>query len=131
MKTIVRHSLVIAFLCLALVPTFTIAQDDATTIRTGPAAVALFAVAEIWRVRQLDPLVWDSLSWRVFLSAHGAIALVSLGNLFWAGLGVFQPLLLVLLTSPAGIFTNLSREIGSSRSGMRPAASPESDSGPS
>lgn len=117
LKTIVRHALVIAFLCLALVPTFTIAQDDATTIRIGSAAVALFAVGEILRVRQPDPVVWDSLSWRVFLSAHGVLVLVSLGNVFWAGLGVFQALILVLLTSPAAIFTNFVREIGGRESG--------------
>jgi hypothetical protein len=130
LKTIVRHALVLAFLCLALVPIFTITQDDAMTIRIGSAAVVLLGIAEIWRVRSPDPEVWDAVSWRVYLSSTGALALVSLGNISWASLGVFQVLILVQLTSPAAIFTNFVREIGRNRPGMSPAAGPESNPGP-
>jgi len=122
-KTIVRHALTIAFLCLSLVPIHTFSQDDVTTIRVGSALVALFAVSDMWRVRDPDPLVWDPVSVRVFMATSGALILLGLGNIFWAGLGVLQALVLILLTSPAAIFTNFVREMGS-RSGSVAATDP-------
>jgi hypothetical protein len=50
-KTIVRHALSIAFLCLILVPVHTFTQDDLTTIRIGSALAALFEISDILRVR--------------------------------------------------------------------------------
>ncbi len=42
----------------------------------------------------------------------GSVGLTAVANLFWASLGVLQLLVLVLLTSPAGIFSNFMREMG-------------------
>jgi hypothetical protein len=75
-KTIVRHALTIAFLCLTLVPIHTFTQDDPITIRIGSALVALFALSDIWRVRQPDPVVWDPISWRVFVVTSGLLGLL-------------------------------------------------------
>jgi hypothetical protein len=111
-KTIVRHALTISFLCLSLVPIHTFTQDDVTTIRVGSCLAALFAMSDMWRVRRPDPVVWDPLSLRVFMMTSGALAIVGLGNIFWGELGVLQALVLVLLTSPAAIFSNFVREMG-------------------
>jgi hypothetical protein len=123
-KTIVRHALTIAFVCLSLVPIHTFTQDDALTIRIGSAVALLFVVSDIWRIRDPDPLVWDPLSWRVFLGTSGILGLLATVNLFWASLGVLQALILILLTSPAGIFTNFVREMG-----HRPGSVAETDPG--
>jgi hypothetical protein len=111
-KTIVRHALTIAFLCLALVPIHTFTQDEATTIRIGSALAALFSISDMWRVRHPDPTVWDPLSWRVFMATCVAFGFLEVANLWWASLGLLQALYLGLLTSPAGIFTNFVREMG-------------------
>lgn len=119
-KTIVRHALTIAFLCLSLVPIFTFAQSDATTIRIGSALAAAFAFSDIWRFRHPDPVVWEPRSsWQVFIGLTSLLGLLGLANVLWASLGLLQALILVLLTSPAGIFSNFVRELGasSSRSG--------------
>jgi hypothetical protein len=52
------------------------------------------------------------MSWRVFVATTGALGLLGLVNIFWASLGALQALILALLTSPAGIFTNFVREMG-------------------
>jgi hypothetical protein len=119
-KTIVRHALTVAFLCMSLVPTYTFAQDDALTIRIGSIAVALFTVSDMWRIRRPDPVVWDRASLIVFRGITTAIAIVALANLAWASLGVLQTLVLLLLTSPAGIFTNFVREIGAKPTAPEP-----------
>ena len=111
-KTIVRHAFSIAFLCLSLVPIYSFSQNEAITIRVGSAVAFLFAVSDIWRVRHPDAAVWDALSWRVFIFTNGALALLAFGNTFWSSLGVLQSVVLVLLTSPAGIFFNFVREMG-------------------
>jgi hypothetical protein len=123
-KTIVRHALTIAFLCLTLVPIYTFTQDDAITIRLGSGLAAFFAFSDIWRVRKPDPVVWDPLSWRVFLTTSGLLGLLGLVNIGWAGLGLLQAIVLALLTSPAGIFSNFVREMG--RPGAVAEADPES-----
>ena len=79
-KTIVRHALTIAFLCLSLVPIHTFTQDDMTTIRIGSALVALFAISDMWRVRHPDPVVWDPLSLRVFIAIDVALTLLGIVN---------------------------------------------------
>ncbi|HEU4916056.1 MAG TPA: hypothetical protein VFV13_05780 [Acidimicrobiia bacterium] len=111
-KTIVRHALTIAFLCLTLVPVHTFTQDDVTTIRVGSALAALFAITDVWRVRRPDPVVWDPVALRVFLGLSGALFLLSLLNILWASLGWLQALVLFFLTSPAAIFSNFVREMG-------------------
>lgn len=111
-KTIVRHALTIAFLCLTLVPVYTFTQDDVTTIRVGSALAALFAISDMWRVRDPDPVVWDPTSLRLFLTFSGALVLLSLLNIVWASLGLLQALVLFFLTSPAAIFSNFVREMG-------------------
>lgn len=111
-KTIVRHALTIAFLCLSLVPIHTFTQADMTTIRIGSAVAALFAISDIWRVRHPDPVVWDPVSLRVFVTSSGALALLGMVNVVLGSLGLLQALFLALLTSPAGIFTNFVRELG-------------------
>jgi hypothetical protein len=122
-KTIVRHALTIAFLCLTLVPIFTFTEDDATTIRIASLLTASFALSEIWRVRQPDPMVWDPLSWRVFVGTSGFLGLLGLVNILWASLGLLQVIILAELTSPAGIFSNFVREMG------RPGSTAEPDPG--
>ena len=115
-KTIVRHALTLAFLCLTLVPIHTFTGEDPLTIRIGSALVVLIGISDLWRVRRPDPVIWDPLSLKVYVTTGGLIGLTAVGNLFWASLGVLQLLVLVLLTSPAGIFSNFMREMGT-RSG--------------
>jgi hypothetical protein len=117
-KTIVRHALTVAFICLALVPVYTFTQDEALTIRFGSVFVTLFTISDIWRIRQPDPVIWDRTSLTVFRVTNGILGIGAIANLFWADLGVLQVLVLALLTSPAGIFSNFVREIGA-----RPTAS--------
>jgi len=124
LKTIVRHALSIAFICLALVPAHTITQDETATVRIGSAFIAALALSDIWRHRRRDPAVWDTpASWAVFMVASATLGLGLLGNLVWAGLGVVQVGALVMLSSPAGIFSNFVREIG------RPRAKLDSEPG--
>jgi hypothetical protein len=111
-KTIVRHALTIAFLSLSLVPIYTFTRDDATTIRIGSALGVVFAGSDMWRFRHPDPEVWDAVSWRVFMTTSGLLGLLGVGNIVWASLGVLQVLILAVLTSPAGIFSNFVREMG-------------------
>lgn len=111
-KTIVRHAFIIAFICLSLVPIYSFTQDETTTIRIGSAAAALFSITDMWRIRRPDPAVWDAVSWRVYMVTSGALALLGLVNIFWGALGALQALILALLTSPAGIFHNFVREMG-------------------
>jgi hypothetical protein len=111
-KTIVRHALTIAFLSLSLVPIYTFTQDVATTIRIGSALGVVFAGSDMWRFRHPDPEVWDAVSWRVFMTTSGLLGLLGVGNIVWASLGVLQVLILAVLTSPAGIFSNFVREMG-------------------
>jgi hypothetical protein len=122
-KTIVRHALTIAFICLTLVPIYTFTQDDATTIRIGSALGVLFAGSDIWLFRGRDPAVWDAVSWRVFMATSAFLGLLGIVNLAWASLGLLQALILALLTSPAGIFSNFVREMGR-RSGSAPPTDP-------
>lgn len=124
-KTIVRHAFTIAFICLALVPIYSFTQDEAMTIRIGSAAAALFSISDMWRVRRPDPAVWDAVSWRVYMVTSGALAILALLNIFWGSLGLLQMLILALLTSPAGIFTNFVREMGT-----RSRSAAEVDPGP-
>jgi hypothetical protein len=81
-KTIVRHAFSIAFLCLSLVPIYSFTQNDAATIRIGSAVAALYSISDMWRIRRPDPLVWEAVSWRVFMATSGALALFALGNVF-------------------------------------------------
>jgi tetrahydromethanopterin S-methyltransferase subunit C len=119
-KTIVRHALTIAFLCLSLVPIHTFTQDDMTTIRIGSALVALLAISDLWRVRNPDPVVWDPVSLRVFITTSVALTLLGVVNAVVASLGLLQALVLFLLTSPAAIFSNFVREMGRSGSAAEP-----------
>jgi hypothetical protein len=122
-KTIVRHALTIAFLCLALVPIHTFTGDDAMTIRIGSALFVLFELSDLWRLRDPDPVVWDPISLRVFIATSGALVLLGIVNVFVGGLGLLQALALAVLTSPAGIFFNFVREMG------RPQATAQPDHG--
>lgn len=117
-KTIVRHALTIAFLCLSLVPIHTFTQDDMTTIRIGSALAGLFAISDMWRIRHPDPVVWDPVSLRVFMAMSGALTLLGIVNVALASLGLLQALILIILTSPAGIFSNFVREMGSSHASV-------------
>jgi len=114
-KTIVRHALTIAFLCLALVPIHTFTQDDMTTIRIGSALFLIFEVVDLLRMRRPDPEVWDPLSLRVYLTLGFLLGTLEIANIFWASLALLQVLVLLVLTSPAGIFSNFVREMGASR----------------
>jgi hypothetical protein len=122
-KTIVRHALTIAFLCLTLVPIHTFTQDDETTIRIGSALAVAFVSSDVWQVRDPDPVVWDPLSLRTYITINVALALVGIANIVWASLGLLQALVLFFLTSPAAIFSNFVREMGG-RSGSVAATDP-------
>jgi hypothetical protein len=111
-KTIVRHALIIAFFCLSLVPIHTFTQNDLATVRIASAITVLFEVTDLWRIRDPDPAVWDPVSLRVYFVASGFLAVLGIANVFWGSLGVLQLLVLALLTSPAGIFSNFVREMG-------------------
>ncbi len=111
-KTIVRHGLTIAFICLMLVPIHTFTGDQESTIRLGSALLIVQTILEMWRARRPDVAVWDSQSWKVYLGINIALALLLVANLFWASLGVLQAGVLVVLSSPAGIFSNFVREMG-------------------
>jgi hypothetical protein len=113
-KTIVRHALTIAFLCLSLVPIHTFTQDDMMTIRIGSALAVVFVLSDMWRVRDPDPVVWDPVSLRVYIAINLALTLLGIVNVVWASLGLLQALILFLLTSPAVIFANFVREMGAS-----------------
>jgi len=122
-KTIVRHALTIAFLCLSLVPIHTFTQDDMTTIRIGSALFLVFEVVDLLRMRRPDPEVWDPVSLRVYLTLGFLLGALEVANVFWASLALLQVLVLLVLTSPAGIFSNFVREMGS-RPGSLPATDP-------
>jgi hypothetical protein len=111
-KTIVRHALTLAFLCLTLIPVHTFTGDDTMTIRIGSALVIIFVITDLARLRNPDPAVWDPVSLRVNFAVSGAILLTAVANVLWASLGFLQLSVLVLLTSPAGIFSNFMREMG-------------------
>ena len=96
-KTIVRHALTLAFLCLTLVPIHTFTGEDPLTIRIGSALVVLIGISDLWRVRRPDPVVWDPLSLKVYVTTGGLIGLTAVANLFWASLGV-----LLEIDQPAG-----------------------------
>jgi hypothetical protein len=113
-KTIVRHALTIAFLCLSLVPIHTFTQDDMITIRIASALAVVFVVSDMWRVRNPDPVVWDPVSLRVYFALNITLVLLGAFNIFSANLGLLQALILFLLTSPAVIFSNFVREMGAS-----------------
>lgn len=113
-KTIVRHALTIAFLCLTLVPIHTFTQDEMTTLRIGSALAALFTISDMWQVRHPDPQVWDPVSLRIYITISVALALLSMANIVWGSLGLLQGLVLFFLTSPAAIFSNFMREMGAS-----------------
>ena len=72
-KTIVRHALTIAFLCLSFVPIHTFTQDDTLTIRLASVLIVLFEVSDMWRLRRRDPAVWDPVSLRVFVATTGGL----------------------------------------------------------
>ena len=112
-RTIVRHALTIAFLCLSLIPIYTFTGEDSTTLRIGSALVALFAANDIWRARDRDPAVWvPASSWYVYMASYALWGLICLVNVFFGSLGLLQVVVLILLTSPAGIFLNFVKEIG-------------------
>ena len=113
-KTIVRHALTIAFLCLSMVPIHTFTQDDTMTIRIGSALAVVFVLSDMWRVRDPDPVVWDPVSLRVFITTCVALTLLGVANVVLTSLGLLQALILFLLTSPAAIFSNFVREMGAS-----------------
>ena len=113
-KTIVRHALTIAFLCLALVPIHTFTQDDMTTIRIGSALAVVFVISDMLRVRHPDPVIWDPASLRVYIAINVALVLLGVANIVWASLGLLQAIVLFFLTSPAAIFSNFVKEMGAS-----------------
>ncbi|HEU4320167.1 MAG TPA: hypothetical protein VFS66_08800 [Acidimicrobiia bacterium] len=115
-RTIVRHALTIAFLCLSLMPIHTITGDDLTTLRIGSALVAVFAANDLWRARDRDPAIWTPKeSWIVYVTLTSAFGIACVVNVFLGDLGLLQVVVLILLTSPAGIFLNFVREIGSNK----------------
>ena len=117
-RTIVRHALTIAFLCLSLIPIQTFTGDDRTTLRLGSALFLLFILVEMWRARDRDPEVWTpKVSWVVYMGSNTLLGLACLVNVFVGSLGLLQVIALILLTSPAAIFLNFVREIGGRRSG--------------
>jgi len=118
-RTIVRHALTIAFLCLALIPIQTFTDNDRETLRFGSAMFLGFVVFDMWRSRHRDPEVWDPAgSWLVYMGFNAVLGLACLANVLIASLGLLQITVLIILTSPAAIFLNFMRELG----GSKPAA---------
>jgi hypothetical protein len=56
---------------------------------------------------------------RVFVAMSAALALLGVVNVVVASLGLLQALILIMLTSPAGVFSNFVREMGAGP-GSRP-----------
>jgi len=112
-RTIVRHGLTLAFICLLLVPAFYLTGDETTTIRLGSSGLAFVMAMEIWLVRQPDPEVWvPRSSWAIFIWTNAVFGLLQVLNVLWGSLAGLQFGVLVILTSPAGIFYNFVREMG-------------------
>ncbi len=115
-RTIVRHALTLAFWCLLLHPLYTLTNDTTATIRLGSGFILALAISDAIRFRDPDPVIWNPRSsWTVYMTMTAAIALTMAANIAVASLGVLQIVVLVLLTSPAGIFFNFVREIGRSK----------------
>lgn len=112
-KTIVRQAFTIAFLALALIPTFSLTGDIRATTRFGAVGMLLSIVLEVFINRHPDPTIWiPKISWTIFIAFSGIYAAVQLVNLSLASLGILQIGFLLELASPAGIFSNFVRELG-------------------
>jgi hypothetical protein len=112
-KTIVRDALTLAILSLSLVPYYTLTESMTSTIRFGSGALAVLAVADLLRTRHRDPVVWTpAFTWVVFHVTNTLYLALHVVNLFVVELGLLQVGLLLLLASPAGIFSNFVRELG-------------------
>jgi hypothetical protein len=113
LKTIVRHALTLAFICLSLAPAYSLSGSVETTIRWGAIALILAEINDLAGNRQPDPEIWkDRFAWRINMAGGALLAGLQVANLFWASVGVLQIGALMWLASPAGIFSNFVREIG-------------------
>ena len=112
-KTIVRHALTLAFLALSLSPVYSLTGDVAWTVRYGSAAIIAAELYDLILYRRPDPEIWDPrASWLAFMSAGVLYSILQVANLFWAHVGVLQVGAVLMLASPAGIFSNFVRELG-------------------
>ena len=116
-KTIVRHALTIAFLALALVPVHELTGDNAATIRIGAGLLVVFALADMVRYRERDPVIWPGSTWSVFMVGNVSFAVFQLVNVGVASTALLEVGFLILLTSPAAIFYNFVWELGRPPSG--------------
>jgi hypothetical protein len=112
-KAIVRHALSLAFIALSLWPAYALTSSVATTVRFGSVAIIANEVYEIYRNRRPDPEIWKpQSSWRLFMLFGSLHIVLHLANLVWASVGVLMIGALIMLSSPAGIFSNFVRELG-------------------
>lgn len=118
-KTIVRHALTLAFISLSLGPVFSLTGDVASVVKYGSAAIIVFEIAEMYRERRREPAIWTPpFTWVIFMVGSVFYALLQLANFFlWQSMGVLQIGVILVLGSPAGIFSNFVRELGQRRSG--------------
>lgn len=110
-KTIVRHALTISFLALVLTPVGELTRT-AVTIRVGAGLLAAFALGEMLRYRERDPVIWPGRSWGIFMVTNAAFAVFQSVNVVLGSTAMLQLGFLILLSSPAGIFYNFVRELG-------------------
>ena len=111
-KTIVRHALMISFLALALTPVAELVDSPTARVRIGAGMLIAFALAEMVRHRRREPAIWPGRSWELFLSANGAFIAFQAFNISRASTALLQLGHLILLTSPAAIFSNFVHELG-------------------
>ena len=120
-KTIVRHALTIAAMALVLSPTYSLFENLDTTVRIGSALIILLEVSEMLKYRHPDPVIWNpAYTWRVFMAGNLFYVSLQAVNLWLASLGILQLGYLLLLGSPAGIFYNFVRELGTARQAAPP-----------
>ncbi len=113
LKTIVRHALTLAFTSLSLGAVYSLTGSVVTTVRWGSSALIVADVFEMIRNRKPDPAIWTPhYTWRINMISAALYILLQVVNLFWASVGVLQIGALLMLASPAGIFSNFVRELG-------------------
>lgn len=97
-----------------LIPVFSITADLPTTVRIGSGAFIVATSIELLRSRRFDPEVWvPAASHRVFIATNLAFVLLQVANFWLTSLGILQLSFLIYLTSPAAIFGDFVRELGS------------------
>jgi hypothetical protein len=113
LKTIVRHALSLAFISLSLGPVYSLSGSVDATVRWGSVALIAVELYDMYNNRRPDPEIWNPIvTWKVNLVGAALYVILHIVNLFVASVGLLQIGALLLLASPAGIFSNFVRELG-------------------